>query len=58
MVHGPLHPYVRPPWAACPKLPATVQMQETYTVNRRDATGAADLSDLKRSGTWHGPALV
>jgi hypothetical protein len=51
MVHGPLHPYVRPPWAASPKLPATVQVEKTYTVNRRDATGAAALWDLMRSGT-------
>ena len=57
MVHGPLHPEVRRPCEAIPKLLAAPGSRKTYTEKRRDATEAAELRELQRSGTVHDPLL-
>ena len=53
MVHGPFHPVVRRPHETTPKLLAASGLRKTYTEKRRDATGAAELRELLRSGTLH-----
>ena len=55
MVHGPLHPDVRRPHATVPKLLAASGLRKTYTDQRRDSTEAAELRELRRSGTVHDP---
>ena len=55
MVHGPLHPEVRRPCEAIPKLLAAPGPRKTYTEKRRDATEAAELREGMRSGTLHDP---
>ena len=55
MVHGPFHPVVRRPHETVPKLLAAPDLRKTYTEKRRDATEAAELRELQRSGTVRDP---
>ena len=55
MDHGPFHPVVRRPHETIPKLLAAPDLRKTYTEKRRDATEAAELREVQRSGTVHDP---